>query len=131
MMILKAEIQHLNDIVPLFEGYQQKSNPEAVKSYLKERLEKQDTVIFITYIGEQAVGFCQLFHRLSSVYMQPLFIFKDLFIDRKFRKRGIGAALLEKAKILCERLHYKALVYKPKLLIPPSINTSIGVGKKN
>ncbi|WP_299890478.1 GNAT family N-acetyltransferase [uncultured Lacinutrix sp.] len=113
MLIIKAEIQHLNDLVPLFDGYRifyrQISNNDAVKAFLKERLEKRDTIIFIAYIGDKAVGYTQLFHSFSSVAMKPIFILNDLFVDSNYRKKGVGVALMNKAKILCKELEYKGI----------------------
>lgn len=44
MNIIKAEIQHLKNLTPLFDSYRvfykQTSNPEAAKQFLKQRLEK-------------------------------------------------------------------------------------------
>lgn len=113
MTIIKAEIQHLNDLVPLFDAYRifyrQESDLNAAKAFLKERLEKQDTVIFIAYSEDKAVGFTHLFHSFSSVSMQRLFILNDLFVDSTYRKQGIGVALLNKAKFLCKSLNYKGI----------------------
>lgn len=44
MTIIKAEIQHLNDLIPLFDSYRifyrQRSNLVAAKQFLKARLVK-------------------------------------------------------------------------------------------
>ena len=102
MIIIKAEIQHLKDLAPLFDAYRvfyrQTSNPEAAKQFLKQRLEKQDTIIYIAYAEDKAVGFMHLFHSFTSVAMQPIYILNDLFVDKNHRKKGIGVALLNQAK---------------------------------
>ena len=109
--IIKAEIQHLNDLVPLFDDYRvfykQASNTEAAKAFLKERLEKQDTIIYIAYTEDKAVGFTHLFHSFTSISMCPLYILNDLFVDKNYRKKGIGVALLNKAKVQCKQDNYK------------------------
>lgn len=113
MTIIKAEIQHLNDLVPLFNNYRmfyrQKSDAEAANFFLKKRIEKQDTTILIAYNKNKAVGFTQLFHSFSSISMQPIFILNDLFVDSDYRKQGFGVALLNKAKLLCKTLNYKGI----------------------
>jgi len=114
MTILKAEIQHLNDLVPLFDGYRvfykQTSNLEAAKTFLKLRLEKQDTIIYIAYAENKAVGFMHLFHSFTSISMRPMFILNDLFVDKNYRKKGIGVALLNKAKEKAKQEQYKFVV---------------------
>jgi len=113
MTIIQATIDHLNDIVPLFDGYRifyrQESNQKAAKDFLYKRLTKNDTVIFIAYIDKTAVGFTQLFPSFSSVSMQSLYILNDLYVDKEFRNQGIGVALLNKAKDLCREKNYKGL----------------------
>jgi len=113
MKIIKAELQQLDDLVPLFDGYRvfyrQVSNPNAARDFLKERLLKKDTIIYVAYLNDKAVGFTHLFHSFSSVSMQPLFILNDLFVDGSHRKKGIGVALLNQAKLLCKTLNYKGI----------------------
>lgn len=114
MTIVKATLEHLPSIVPLFDGYRvfyrQSSDVINAELFLKERLEKNDTVIFLAFDDNEAVGFTQLFHSFSSVSMQPLFILNDLFVAPKHRKKGYGVALLEKAKAYCIEQNYKGLV---------------------
>ncbi len=113
MTIIQATIDHLNDLVPLFDGYRifyrQKSDRKAAKDFLYKRLTKNDTIIYIAYINKIPVGFTQLFPSFSSVSMQSMYILNDLYVENKFRKQGIGVALLNKAKELCKEKKYKGL----------------------
>ncbi len=113
MTIIQATIDHLNDLIPLFDGYRvfyrQKSDIRAAKEFLYKRLAAQDTIIYIAYMDKKAVGFSQLFPSFSSVSMQPLYILNDLYVDKNYRKQGIGVALLNKAKQLCKEKNYKGL----------------------
>ena len=113
MAIIQATIDHLNDLIPLFDGYRvfyrQKSDIRAAKDFLYKRLAAQDTIIYIAYMDKKAVGFSQLFPSFSSVSMQPLYILNDLYVDKNYRKQGIGVALLNKAKELCKENNYKGL----------------------
>ena len=114
MEIIKANIKHLDDLVPLFDSYRvfykQESNLVAAKSFLKDRLEQQDSVIYLAYIDQIAVGFTQLYSLFSSVAMQPIFLLNDLYIDSNFRNKGIGEALIEKSKFLCSEKKYKGMI---------------------
>ena len=113
MTILQATLQQLDDLASLFDGYRvfykQPSNVEAAKTFLMERLTQNDTIIYIAYVDNKAVGFTHLFHSFSSVSMQPLFILNDLFVDANYRKQGIGVALLNRAKDLCKELNFKGI----------------------
>lgn len=114
MIIIKAQIQHLKDLVPLFDSYRvfykKTSNPEAAKQFLKARLEKQDTIIFIAYAEDKPVGFMHLFYSFTSISMKPLYILNDLFVHKNYRKKGFGVALLNQAKKKAKQDHYKFVV---------------------
>lgn len=114
MNIIQATINHLDDLVPLFNDYRifyrQKSNTIAVKDFLKERLTKQDSIIYITYINNIAVGFTQLYFLYSSVSMKPMYVLNDLYIDINYRNKNIGTTLINKAKALCKKKGYKGLI---------------------
>ena len=101
MKIIQATPEHLEDLVPLFDEYRifyrQKSDQNAVREFLKERLTKQDSVIYLAYIDNIAVGFTQLYSLLSSVSMQPMYLLNDLYINSNYRNRRIGTSFIKKA----------------------------------
>ncbi len=114
MNIIQATSEHLNHLVPLFDGYRvfyrQESNKTAVKTFLKERLTKKDSIIYLAYIDEIPVGFTQLYFLFSSVSMRPMFILNDLYIDKNYRGKSIGTSLINKAKDLCSQKQYKGII---------------------
>ena len=122
MTIIQASIQHLDDLVPLFDGYRifyrQESDIKSTKAFLKELLTNQDTIIYIAYIDDNAVGFTHLFPSFSSVSMQPLYVLNDLYVDKNYRKQKIGVALLNKAKQLCREKNYKGLALQTEATNP-------------
>ena len=122
MTIIQASIQHLDDLVPLFDGYRifyrQESDIKSAKAFLKERLTNQDTIIYIAYIDDNAVGFTHLFPSFSSVSMQPLYVLNDLYVDKNYRKQKIGVALLNKAKQLCREKNYNGLALQTETTNP-------------
>ncbi len=114
MNIIQATLEHLDDLVPLFNGYRvfyrQESNKTAVKTFLKERLTKKDSIIYLAYIDGNPVGFTQLYFLFSSVSMMPMYILNDLYIDSKHRGKSIGTSLINKAKDLCKQKQYKGII---------------------
>jgi GNAT superfamily N-acetyltransferase len=103
MTTTRALIQHLPQLIPLFNEYRvfykQSSNLEAAQTFLKERFLKNDSVIFIALnTNDEGIGFTQLYPSYSSVSMQRTYILNDLFVSPKFRKKGIGEKLMEAAK---------------------------------
>lgn len=111
MIIIKAKMTHLDALVPLFDSYRvfykKPSDLEAARQFLKTRLEKQDTIIYIAYAEGKAVGFTQLFYSFTSIAMKPIYILNDLFVHKNHRKKGFGVALLNQAKEKAIQDHYK------------------------
>ncbi len=102
MEITRANLEHLDLLVPLFDGYrvfyQQPSDRLGATVFLRQRLTRGDSVIFLAMDGHEGFGFTQLYPSFSSVSLQPLYILNDLYVDPSYRKRGIGGQLLLKAQ---------------------------------
>ena len=103
LRIARAAIRDLDDVVPLFDGYRQfygrRSDLAAARKFLAERIERDESVIYLAYTGpREAAGFTQLYPSFSSVSLQPLWILNDLFVSSDLRRGGVGRALLERAR---------------------------------
>ena len=100
---MRAERKHLDDLAALFDGYRQfygqRSDLAAAQAFLRERIERDESVIYIAYLdGEEAAGFTQLYPSFSSVSMKRLWILNDLFVHSDARRGGVARALLERAR---------------------------------
>lgn len=113
MDIVKAQIEHLEVLMPLFDSYRQfyrqDSNLEKAKAFLHERIINNESVIYIAYLNDKAVGFTQLYPLFSSVSMERMYILNDLFVDVSCRNNGVGNQLIQAAKDLCVTKKYKGL----------------------
>ncbi|MEM9679434.1 MAG: GNAT family N-acetyltransferase [Bacteroidota bacterium] len=113
MDILKANIDHIDHLAPLFDGYRvfykQASDIDAAKAFLTQRIQHQDSVIYIAYIEDVPVGFTQLYPLFSSVSMAPMYLLNDLYVHHDYRGKGIGEALINRAKDLCRSEDQKGL----------------------
>lgn len=78
--------------------YQQASNITAARTFLTERLSKNESIVFIAFEEQMPVGFCQLYPIFSSVSMQRTWLLNDLFVDESARGKGVAALLLQTAK---------------------------------
>ena len=114
MEIVKANLNHLNSIAGLFNQYRvfykQSSDEAAAALFLKQRIEENESVIFLA-LGEnnKGMGFVQLYPTFSSVSMERFFILNDLFVLPAYRNMKIGEALLSKAKDFCKNGNFKGL----------------------
>ncbi|MDH3697475.1 MAG: GNAT family N-acetyltransferase [Flavobacteriaceae bacterium] len=111
--LIKGTLEHLDDLSSLFDAYrifyEQSSDLKGARDFLKNRIENEESILFMAYLDNKAIGFTQLFPSFSSVSMKPLLILNDLYVDKNFRQKGIGEALLIHAQEYCRQLNYKGL----------------------
>jgi len=71
--LIQAEPNHLDDLALLFDAYRvfykKESDLSAAQVFLRERLIKNQSVVFMVYDGSRAIGFTQLYLLFSSVNM--------------------------------------------------------------
>ena len=113
-MIVKVSEKHLEDMVPLFDGYrvfyEQPSDSDAARAFLKQRLSLKDSVIFMAISDNgEAAGFTQLYPSFSSVAMQRVYILNDLYVKSAFRGQGVGASLMNHAKAFARTQNARGL----------------------
>jgi ribosomal protein S18 acetylase RimI-like enzyme len=101
MIIQKATVNDLATIAELFDRYRifykQKSNIGAARLFLEERFRNEESIIFIAKMGDESVGFVQLYPAFSSVSMRKSWILNDLFVNEINRGKGAGEKLVRTA----------------------------------
>ncbi len=113
--IQKATAEHIDEVALLFDAYRvwygKTSDLKAAKAFLRARIEREESEIFIAYndFGEMA-GFTQLYPLFSSTRMKRLWLLNDLFVHPDFRGIGISKKLIERAKELCRATNACALI---------------------
>jgi ribosomal protein S18 acetylase RimI-like enzyme len=99
--IRQANVADLDSLVPLFDAYRQfyryPTDPDRARRFLLDRLEHNQSVIFLALDGAAAVGFTQLYPSFSSGAMARIFVLNDLFVTPRARRRGTASALLRAA----------------------------------
>jgi GNAT superfamily N-acetyltransferase len=100
--IRTAGLPELQELIPLFDDYRifygQSSDRTGAEKFLSDRLQQNDSVIFMAFEGDAAVGFTQLYPIFTSVGMKRSWLLNDLFVSPAARKKGIATLLLERAK---------------------------------
>jgi len=101
MKIIKAGLKNLSETARLFDLYRQfyecPADTEQTTRFIKERMEKNESDIFLAIDGKSASGFVQLYPSFCSVDMIRIYILYDLYVEEKHRKSGIGESLMNKA----------------------------------
>lgn len=79
-------------------SYWQASDLPLASSFLAERLQLRDSVIFVASNGAQELaGFTQLYPSFSSVSARRAWILNDLFVAPEWRQRGVAKSLMQQA----------------------------------
>ena len=106
IVITKATKEHYKDVGALFDLYRQfykyKTNLKASTKYIKDRINQNESFIFICFYKKEPAGFVQLYETFDSLNINKKLILYDLYVDKKYRKNGIGRKLMDKAKKLAE-----------------------------
>jgi GNAT superfamily N-acetyltransferase len=103
VQVRRAELGDASLVAALFDGYRQfyrqASDLPLALSFIEERIQNKDSVIFIAEDeASHAVGFTQLYPSFSSVAARRTWILNDVFVVPERRGHGIGFALLTAAK---------------------------------
>lgn len=100
--VRKAVLQDLEDLTILFDAYRifykQEGDVSAARKFLKERLLRNESVIYIAYNEENAIGFTQLYPIFSSVSLKNAWLLNDLYVLPSARRSGVAEALLNAAR---------------------------------
>ena len=100
----RATLDDLDALATLFDGYRvfykQSSSPALARAFIEERLQRDESVIFIARDDgtREAFGFTQLYPMFSSVSARRIWVLNDLFVIPAARKRGVARALMDCAR---------------------------------
>ena len=102
LAIRKATVEDAAVVAKMFDAYrmfyQQPADTEGAIKFITDRLQLNESTILIAFIGDNAIGFAQLYPIFSSINMQRTWLLNDLYIDPFARGKGVASALLDAAK---------------------------------
>lgn len=112
--IKKATLEDLDCVTELFDlyrqFYEQHSNIERAREFLKERMIQEQSVIYIAYEESDPIGFTQLYPSFSSLSMERIWILNDLYVKKSARKKGIANTLINEAITLVTKTNAKGIL---------------------
>ena len=105
MQIKRITLSEYKLVTDLFDKYRvfykQPSDIRLAESFIKERLENKESIIFVALAdkgGEPVpAGFTQLYPLISSAKAAKNWLLNDLYVEADYRKQGIGGALIKTA----------------------------------
>ena len=114
MIIRKQKKKDREQLSGLFDKYRifhnQKSDMEGARQFLRKRIKRRESVIFVAEERKQLIGFVQLFPIFSSVSMERTWLLNDLYVNEKARGKGTATALLNAAKEFAKETNAKWLL---------------------
>ena len=114
MIVRRAKKKDIDQLSVLLDKYRifykQQADIERARSFLKKRMKRKESVIFVAEEKKNLVGFTQLFPIFSSVSMQRTWLLNDLYVNENARGMGAATALLNAAKEFGEETNSKWLL---------------------
>jgi ribosomal protein S18 acetylase RimI-like enzyme len=114
VQVWRATLADIEAIAPLFDAYRQfyhqPPDLDGARAYLAERLERDESVVFLARVDGVPAGFTQLYPIFSSTTMQRAWLLNDLFVAPTARRAGVGRALLERARTFGQETQAKELM---------------------
>ena len=105
-IIKEATVKDSEKIGEVFDLYRQfyKKNPDKIISieYIKQRLTNKESTIFFVEEDNVCIGIVQLYVTFDSLELNKKIILYDLFVRPEYRKKGIGAMLMDASKDFAE-----------------------------
>ena len=99
--IRRAADTDLDAVAPLFDAYRQfygqSPDPQRARDWLRERLQRHESVVLLAERDGAIIGFTQLYPAFSSVRTARTWILNDLYVAARARRSGAARALLDAA----------------------------------
>ena len=104
MKVREAKLSDLKNLSVLFNSYRmfygKKFDLEVAKEFLRSRIEKKDSKIFVCDFNNELSGFVQLYPLFSSTRVSKYWLLNDLYVDVNKRGKGFSKLLIERSKEL-------------------------------
>jgi ribosomal protein S18 acetylase RimI-like enzyme len=98
LIVRRITAEEAGLVVELFDKYRtfykQPSDIKLAESFITERLNNNESVIYVAFIEDQPVGFAQLYPKYSSMRAVKNWIVNDLYVDEAYRKQGVASQLI-------------------------------------
>ena len=102
MKVREAKLSDLKNLSFLFNSYRmfygKKFDLKVAEEFLRSRIQKKDSKIFVCDFNNELSGFVQLYPLFSSTRVSKYWLLNDLYVD--VNKRGKGFSMLVISYIL-------------------------------
>ena len=113
----QIDITEAELVIELFNKYRifynQVSDLNLANKYIQERLNKNESIIFIAFVEIDSlkipIGFTQLYPNYSSIRAVKNWTLNDLYVEQEYRKMGVGELLINKVIDFAEKNEAKKI----------------------
>ena len=104
--VRRATVADVGLVAPLFDSYRHfygcAPDLDAAGRFLRDRLGRGESVVFVAVVEGKGVGFVQLYPTFTSIGAKRAWILNDLYVAPDARRRGVGRALMDAARQMAE-----------------------------
>ncbi len=104
MKVREAKLSDLKNLSVLFNSYRmfygKKFDLKVAEEFLRSRIEKKDSKIFVCDSNSELSGFVQLYPLFSSTRVSKYWLLNDLYVEVNKRGKGYSKLLIERSKEL-------------------------------
>ena len=104
MRVREAKLSDLKNLSVLFNSYRmfygKKFDLKVAEEFLRSRIEKKDSKIFVCDFNNELSGFVQLYPLFSSTRVSKYWLLNDLYVDVNKRGKGFSKLLIQRSKEL-------------------------------
>lgn len=98
VVVRRATIADVDRVAELFslyiEFYGQAPGVAAAAGFLRERLGRGESIVFVAESEGAAVGFAQVYPTFGSIELRPAWRLNDLYVQERARGTGVGELLM-------------------------------------
>lgn len=92
------DLAELHVLVEKYRAFYKQPENDKTRSYLEQRLNNDEAVVFIARLDGEAIGFTLLYPTFSTVSLSNIWLLNDLYVDESARGKGIASQLMDVAE---------------------------------
>jgi len=93
-----SDLAELHGLVEKYRAFYKQPENDKTRSYLEQRLNNDEAVVFIARLEGKAVGFTLLYPTFSTVSLSNIWLLNDLYVGESARGKGIASQLMDVAE---------------------------------
>jgi ribosomal protein S18 acetylase RimI-like enzyme len=89
-----SDLEPLTGLVEQYRGFYNHEPNSTTQQFLRDRISKNESIVFVAEDGGKLVGFAQSYPGFSTVALAEIWLLNDVFVHPDFRRRHIAEKLM-------------------------------------